>query len=336
MNGPAAQRIGNLLRHGLSVGDLLGIQSQFLRYSKWAAKIRGIDIDAAPERYFRAWSLRGTMHVHDLLDYPLYMHEGNRSAYMDSYWNDSSVMSPAMKRRAESKMMHLIESGVTGRKDIIRSFREQGLSSEAISYLFNAWGGMPRILMEHGEIIQTVSDRLSYVIAPKMPVMTAEQAEMEQMRRYLENYAPCSVNDAEYFFRYGKAKTRLLVRQCVDSSSGKLRLQDGGVFHEADCSRETIRPDAVHVLPGFDPLLVGYEKRENPLVPPEYLRNIFNLQGIIRPVILLGDRCVAVWTVRNGTAYIRPFVKEKTVTNACMAAEKKILALSGCKKCQCE
>ena len=44
----------------------------------------------------------------------------------------------------------------------------------------------------------------------------------------------------------------------------------------------------MYVLPSFDPLLVGYEKKTNPMVPPEYLRDIYTLQGIIRPVIVAG------------------------------------------------
>jgi hypothetical protein len=44
-----SQHIGSLLcRDDLSVSELLGIQSQVLRYSKWAARVRGIDVDAEP------------------------------------------------------------------------------------------------------------------------------------------------------------------------------------------------------------------------------------------------------------------------------------------------
>lgn len=57
-----SQHIGSMLcRSNISVTDMLGIQSQFLRYSKWVAKVRGIDMDAEPERYFRAWTLRGSI-----------------------------------------------------------------------------------------------------------------------------------------------------------------------------------------------------------------------------------------------------------------------------------
>jgi len=45
-----SQHIGSMLcRSDISVTDMLGIQSQFLRYSKWVAKVRGIDMDAEPD-----------------------------------------------------------------------------------------------------------------------------------------------------------------------------------------------------------------------------------------------------------------------------------------------
>lgn len=67
-----------------------------------------------------------------------------------------------------------------------------------------------------GEIIQTVSDDLSYAFAPKMSVMTAEQAELEQMKRYLENYAPCSVSDAVYFFAIQEQRQKADGAMCLD------------------------------------------------------------------------------------------------------------------------
>lgn len=105
------RHIGNLLcRSDILATDMLGIQSQFLRYSKWVAKVRGIDMDAEPDRYFRAWTLRGTIHIHEVIDYDLYMHEGNHSPYMKEYWDDHSVVSRAIKRQAEDWMLRLIEA----------------------------------------------------------------------------------------------------------------------------------------------------------------------------------------------------------------------------------
>lgn len=92
-----SQHIGSMLcRSDISVTDMLGIQSQSLRYSKWVAKVRGIDMDAEPERYFRAWTLRGTMHIHEVSDYDLYMHEGNHSPYI-SIRKQPVIQKPQMR-----------------------------------------------------------------------------------------------------------------------------------------------------------------------------------------------------------------------------------------------
>ena len=242
------------------------------------------------------------MHIHELHDYALYMHEGNGSPYMKKYWDDHSVISLESKGKAEDRMLRLIEAGVAKRKDIVRSFQESGASKETMDYLFNAWGGLPRILMERSEIIQTVSDDLSYAFAPKVPIMTAEQAELEQMKRYLENYAPYSISDAVYFFRYTRSKAKRLMEQCVSDSSSMLIWKDGAVYKDTEYVYDSKATNATSVLPGFDPLLLGYEKKENAMIPPEHLRDAYNLQGIVKPVILHKGRCIAVWTVRKNTA----------------------------------
>ena len=99
-----SQHIGSMLcRSDISVTDMLGIQSQFLRYSKWVAKVRGIDMDAEPDRYYRAWTLRGTMHIHEVSDYDLYMHEGNHSPYMKEYSQTSQQVKSLFARNSSEK-----------------------------------------------------------------------------------------------------------------------------------------------------------------------------------------------------------------------------------------
>ena len=52
-------------------------------------------------------------------------------------------------------------------------------------------------------------------------------------------------------------------------------------------------------LSGFDPLMLGYEKRSNPFLPEEALRGVFTLAGIVRPSILLDGKIVGVWKRRG-------------------------------------
>lgn len=318
----ARRRLAGLAEGAVPMTALLGVQSQFLRCARWAAGLRGIDLDRDEAAYFRAWTLRGTIHLHAAADYGLYMHEGNRSPYIRDYWADDTLLSAGEKERAAERMLRLIESGVTARKDIMEDFRQGGASEAAMDYLFNAWGGLPRVLMERGQIVQTVSEELCYRLAPQTAPLAAEEAELEQMRRYLAGYAPCGVEDAAYFFRYGKGKCRKLMEAASAVSAGRLYWEDGLV-----CRRDT-EPggQGVYVLPAFDPLLVGYEKKTNPMVPPEHLRDIYTLQGIIRPVIVADGQCAAVWRAKRETVYVRPFREGEHLP----AAEEQLRRLTGC------
>lgn len=60
-------------------------------------------------------------------------------------------------------------------------------------------------------------------------------------------------------------------------------------------------------LAGFDPLMLGYEKKESLYLPPEYLRSIFSLAGIVSPAILLRGRVVGRWKKKNGKLQLTAF-----------------------------
>ena len=66
------------------------------------------------------------------------------------------------------------------------------------------------------------------------------------------------------------------------------------------------RPEVV-LLAGFDPLMLGYRKEDNPFLPQEHLRGIFNLAGIVNPAILLRGRVIGKWKEKNGKAEFTAF-----------------------------
>lgn len=63
----------------------------------------------------------------------------------------------------------------------------------------------------------------------------------------------------------------------------------------------------VRLLAGFDPLMLGYRKEDNLFLPPEHLRGIFNLAGIVNPAILLRGRVVGKWKEKNGKVEFAAF-----------------------------
>ena len=49
------------------------------------------------------------------------------------------------------------------------------------------------------------------------------------------------------------------------------------------------------LLAGFDPLMLSYEKTENPFLPPDFLRGIFTMQGIVHAPVLLQGTFAGRW-----------------------------------------
>ena len=65
-------------------------------------------------------------------------------------------------------------------------------------------------------------------------------------------------------------------------------------------------PDCLF-LAGFDQLMLGYEKTENPFLPQAYMREIFLSSGIVRPVILVCGTAVGWWNLKNKTLTVNLF-----------------------------
>ena len=76
---------------------------------------------------------------------------------------------------------------------------------------------------------------------------------------------------------------------------------------------EQALPDCL-LLAGFDPLVLGYEKKQSVFLPPEYLRGIFSLSGIVMPPVLLHGSVAGRWKHSGKRLLItqfRPFSQEE-------------------------
>ena len=100
------------------------------------------------------------------------------------------------------------------------------------------------------------------------------------------------MRDAAYFFRWPQ-KTFLPLL-------GQLNIQtfscQGRKYYYLD--RRPARLPGIPAclfLAGFDPLLLGYEKTESPYLSLQYLRQVFNLTGIVFPTLLLRGQIVGRW-----------------------------------------
>lgn len=131
----------------------------------------------------------------------------------------------------------------------------------------------------------------------------AAEAELTLARRYFTHYGPASLRDAAYFFRVPQTRVKGVAEAARRAGNQRGRAD---VLRHQRSLPEGEMPH-VRLLSGFDPMLLGYRKEDNTILPPEHLRGVFNLTGIVHPTVLADGRIVARWREKDGKVELMPF-----------------------------
>jgi hypothetical protein len=101
--------------------------------------------------------------------------------------------------------------------------------------------------------------------------------------------------------------------------------------HQDDINALTARrrPRSLHLLPAFDPYVIGPRPREA-VVPAKLLPRVYRPQGRLAPVLLVDGRAAGVWShdVRDGRVHIEvePFAKLAPKVRTALSEEADELA----------
>lgn len=284
------------------VRALCGLQAQFLSNALHALRIRCRDAGAAPaaDGLVKNWTLRGTMHVFAESDLPLFLHCGTGELYRKnewqepSFWNqrDGWALTPKRQQALSRIIIEAVAQRPRTREELKELCRAQGMDAGEEASMFDPWGGGLRELCERGFLHYVVSEQKTLAATPAFTPLPRETAQLEIARRYFTHYAPATVQDAAYFLRARQSEIRAWLRQLpavTVTCNGKTYYmipQDRPVAADM--------PDCL-LLAGFDPLMLGYQKKESIYLPQKHLRGIFTLAGIVMPPILLHGRVVGRW-----------------------------------------
>lgn len=247
---------------------LCGLQAQFYGNCLHALRLRcgkAPDEDILRTSAVKTWTLRGTLHLIAQSDLPLFLYNG-RSHFLrpcDTMENDDHL-SAARKRELAAIILDAAQKGCGGREELRLLCREHGMTADEEQSAFDPWGGLLRALCESGVLCHTAQQKKAF--------------------------RPCP-----YFFGLPQRELLPLIeslspREFVCEGKTFYRLDDINIIGDLSCCR---------FLAGFDPLMLGYEKRSNPFLPEEALRGMFTLAGIVRPSILLDGKIVGVWKRRG-------------------------------------
>lgn len=205
--------------------------------------------------------------------------------------DDDEHLSAARKQMLAAHIVEACAAGHGGREELRAVCREAGMTTQEEQSAFNAWGGLLRALCENGTLVHAAQQEKAFLPCPPFSPMPEEDARRELLRRYLCSYGPATIKDMSYFF---SSPQRALLPMLESLSPAEFNCE-GKIFYSL-CDNGTISDfRCCRFLAGFDPLMLGYEKKDSLFLPAHALLAIFSLAGIVRPAILLDGRVVGFW-----------------------------------------
>ena len=296
-------------------GGLCGLQAQFLRNAVHGLRIRAGRFTVAG--LVKTWTLRGTVHLIDEADLPLFIrHSGTAEDVCASGWygwiaGRGHAIQLERERELARMMVAAVGSGMDTREALRAHMLSQGMTAEEETRVFDPWGGMIRELAEVGALAFRVDmadethpdETKRYRLLTPFTPLPEDAARLEIARRYLTHYGPVTLRDAAYFLHWTQAEAKAAFGQ---AGAETLTCEGRTYWYIPGCEPETDLPEVV-LLAGFDPLMLGYRKEDNPFLPQEHLRGIFSLAGIVNPAILLRGRVVGKWKETKGRAEMTAF-----------------------------
>ena len=292
--------------------DLCGLQAQFLNSAIHALRIRSTV--PSVDGLVKSWTLRSTVHLFPESDLPLYLRRhGTPDDVCESGWYQwtqeragaDGLLPPERERFFARLMADSIARGIDTREALRQVCRDQGMTEQEEAHLFHGWGGIIAEMAQMGVLCFKVQQEKAYRLCPPFTPMTEEAAHAELARRYFTHYGPATLRDAAYFFHASQKD----IKAWMDGLPIEDFTCDGRTyFHIPTAADVPDIPDCVF-LAGFDQLMLGYRKEDNPFLPSEHLRGIFNLAGIVAPAVLLHGRVVGKWKAVGDRADVTLFEK---------------------------
>lgn len=293
-----------------AVRSLCGLQAQFMSNAMHALRIRCTDWADGGAGLVKSWTLRGTMHIFAECDIPLFVSGDSfrKNEWTEkTFWNkrDDWALTPQRQKLFCGLITAALEDGPAPREELRLLCRRNGMTPQEESSMFHPWGGGVREMCERGFMVYAAQEKKVFRAVPDVQPLPEDERELELLRRYYSAYGPATVRDAMYFFRIGAAKVKSLLAKlpvetasCGGDTYYYIKNEVGGPASEM--------PECIF-LAGFDPLMLGYEKKESLFLPAERLRSIFSLAGIVSPALLLDGTVAGRWKIKGKKLLVELF-----------------------------
>lgn len=325
--------------------DTGGIQAQVMSAAETAlwTRARGLtpaDIRAAlweRRAIVKTSAMRLTLHLIPADDFSMYISalKPMSTAILQKFFMRLRLK-PSDIERVMTVLMDALADGPQTQQMLIARATE-GAGRGVRAWLKLAWSAVRPLAVE-GAIVYGPSRGVEATFVrtdrwlPRQPAMPVDVARVGLLRRFLSAFGPATAHDFSKWsgMKVSDAKAALealgdeVVLVTVDGAHAWMLRCD---VDELAASR--LDAKAVRLLPAFDTLLLAHATKEH-LVDARHYKRVYRPQGWISPVILQGERVIAVWFAKaRGSDVqidVQPFGRLERRVRAAIDAEMQALA----------
>jgi hypothetical protein len=308
------------------VSDLLGVHAQVQSSAEIAlwARVNGISRDDVRDALWdkrslvKSWFMRGTLHLLTASEASLLV-GGLRT--QDRWWKRVWLDYVGL---SEPQLKELIETirEVLGAKPLTREELAERVAKKVGNHarerMLSGWGELLKPASFHGYLCSGPprGQSVTFVRPDKWlgqwKEIEGEQAMREIFRRYLTAYGPATHQEFATWWGVQPPPARRL-RMEMEGELQEVDLEGRQVWAlPADVPkirRATPKP-TVHLLPGFDPYVVGFRPREG-FLDKKFNDRVYRKAAWISPVVLVDGKAAGVWKYeRKGSGLevsVQPF-----------------------------
>lgn len=259
-----------------------------------------VDAAFAEGALVRTWTMRGTLHVIAPEDVAwLLSLTGARMLAQSRTIRLKEGVDDAELDRARSVVEWVLPDAGLPRPELLRRLDEAGVPTAG-----NRGYHVLTALAAQGVVHVGARDGTQYRFHPsagRLPAFDLDRdAALARLAvRYVTGHAPATERDLAFW----AGITLTDARRAVAAAGADLETVDvDGVPHLVPAGFDSVPPPpgAVHALPAFDELLIGYTDRAAVLGPHPLDRLVPAKNGRLLPFVALDGRVVGSWDVRTG------------------------------------
>jgi hypothetical protein len=282
------------------VRRMLAMQAQDLPGALWSVGLRTADrtrsdVQAALDAgtIARSWPFRGTLHLvaPEDLGWMLPL-AAQRQATTSAKRRADLGIDDATLELAEAVARELLEPGPMRRDALLAAWEQRGIVTAGQRGYHLLWN-----LAQSSVIVFGPADGKQPTFAlfeqrvPAPRRLERDELLAELARRYFTAHGPATVRDLAWW----ASITLTDARAGLAASGDALELRTIGGVEYAMAPGLEPDPWAVHVLPGFDEYLLGYQDRSAALPAEHAGRIVPGGNGIFLPTVVAGGEVVGLW-----------------------------------------